>query len=146
VVAVTINYRLGALGFLALENTTLTGNYGLQDQNTALDWLHNHIDDFGGDKNRVTVFGQSAGAASVRALLASPQAQEKVSGAIMMSTPQGIGYAGTFAEYLTIAEATQLTKAIVNETGCSTSKEDVVSCLQKVDPLQFVARGRTSAT
>ena len=146
VVAVTINYRLGTLGFLALENTPLTGNYGLQDQKTALDWLHAHIEDFGGDKNRITIFGQSAGAASVRALLASPQAQEKVSGAIMMSTPQGMGYASTFAQYLTISEATERTKAILNETGCSTRNEDLVACLRKVDPLELVARGRTLAT
>lgn len=146
VVAVTINYRLGTLGFLALENTTLTGNYGLQDQNTALDWLRAHIEDFGGDKDRVTVFGQSAGAASVRALLASPLAQEKVSGAIMMSTPQGGGYASSFAKYLTIAEATNRTKAIVNETECSTQSGDLLACLRQVDPLQFVAKGKTTAT
>ncbi|KAF2824275.1 alpha/beta-hydrolase [Ophiobolus disseminans] len=145
VVAVTINYRLGTLGFLALENTVLTGNYGLQDQNTALDWLHAHIEDFGGDKNRVTLYGQSAGAASVRALLASPKAQEKVSGAIMMSTPQGLGYADTFARYLTVAVATERTKAIANETGCST-QGDLVACLRTIDPLQFVTRGKTVAT
>lgn len=145
VVAVTINYRLGALGFLAMENTTLTGNYGLKDQSTALDWLHKHIEDFGGDKNKITIFGQSAGAASVRALLASPESRSKVSGAIMMSTPQGMGYAGTFAKYLTIAEATNRTRGIVNENECSNG-QDVASCLRKVDPLQLVARGRTSVT
>jgi hypothetical protein len=145
VVLVTANYRLGTLGFLALENTTLTGNYGLRDQNTALDWLHANIEAFGGDKDRITVFGQSAGAASVRALLASPYAQGKVSGAIMMSTPQGIGSASAFSDYMTIASATNLTKALLNETGCSTENEDVVACLRKVDPMDFVKPGRTVA-
>jgi pimeloyl-ACP methyl ester carboxylesterase len=144
VVMVTVNYRLGTLGFLALENTTLTGNYGLRDQNTALDWLHANIEAFGGDKDRITVFGQSAGAASVRALLASPHAQNKVSGAIMMSTPQGSGSASTYSNYMTIARATTLSKALLNETGCPNSSE-VVACLRKVDPLDFVKSGRTVA-
>lgn len=133
VVVVTINYRLSTLGFLALENTPLTGNYGLEDQNRALDWLHGHIGDFGGDKDRITVFGQSAGAASVRALLASPRAHAKFSGAIMMSTPQGVGYASSFAKYLTIAEATDLTQAIIQETGCPHSSDELVDCLRAVD-------------
>ncbi|KAH7063994.1 Alpha/Beta hydrolase protein [Paraphoma chrysanthemicola] len=146
VVAVTINYRLSTLGFLALENTTLTGNYGLQDQNTALDWLRAHVEDFGGDKDKITIFGQSAGAASVRALLASPLSQKKISGAIMMSTPQGAGYANTFAQYLTIPEATARTNAILNETGCVSGNRDLVACLRAVDALSLVGPGRTIAT
>lgn len=70
VVVVTINYRLGTLGFLALGDGH-PGNYGLADQITALEWVQQHIKTFGGDPNRVTVAGQSAGAASVRALLVS---------------------------------------------------------------------------
>tara|TARA_R110002003_G_scaffold172_5_gene14127 strand:- start:10724 stop:11953 length:1230 start_codon:yes stop_codon:yes gene_type:complete len=146
VVAVTINYRLSTLGFLALENTMLTGNYGLQDQNTALAWLRAHVEDFGGDKDRITIFGQSAGSASVRALLASPLSQDKISGAIMMSTPQGMGYAGTFAQYLTIAEATNRSHAIVNETGCAAEIEDLAACLRAVDARSLVGSGRTLAT
>ncbi|KAF2847030.1 alpha/beta-hydrolase [Plenodomus tracheiphilus IPT5] len=139
VVAVTINYRLSTLGFLALENTTISGNYGLQDQSTALDWLRAHIEDFGGDKDRITIFGQSAGAASVRALLASPQARDKVAGAIMMSTPQGLAYATSFAEYYTVAEATNRTGALVSEVGCGrTAGEELIACLRKVDPLTLV--------
>ncbi|KAH7379520.1 Alpha/Beta hydrolase protein, partial [Pyrenochaeta sp. MPI-SDFR-AT-0127] len=135
VVVVTINYRLSTLGFLALDNTPLTGNYGLQDQNRALDWLRAHVGDFGGDKDRITIFGQSAGAASVRALLASPQVRGKVSGAIMMSTPQGVGYASTFSQYLTIAEATTQTEALVAEVGCANLKNDeLVACLRALDP------------
>ncbi|CAO2652891.1 Nn.00g023020.m01.CDS01 [Neocucurbitaria sp. VM-36] len=138
VVVVTINYRLSTLGFLALENTPITGNYGLEDQNRALDWIHANIGDFGGDKDRITIFGQSAGAASVRALLASPQAQGKVSGAIMMSTPQGAGYTSTFAEYLTIPEATNLTRAIIEEVGCPPDGDELVACLRAVDPVKLI--------
>ena len=144
VVAVTINYRLSNLGFLALKDTSLTGNYGLRDQSTALDWLRAHIEDFGGDKDRITVFGQSAGAASVRALLASPEARNKLSRAIMMSTPQGLQYASTFAKYLTITEATSRTAGLADEVGCAKLTGDkLVACLQKVDALKLVS-GTTS--
>lgn len=138
VVLVTINYRLGNLGFLALDGTSLTGNYGLKDQSTALDWLHAHIGAFGGDKDMITVFGQSAGAASVRALLASPEARDKFASAITQSTPQGLNYASTFSKYPTIAEATNRTISLLNETGCASSNaESVLNCLRAVNPLDL---------
>jgi hypothetical protein len=64
----------------------------------------------------------------------------------MMSTPQGMGYAGTFAQYLTIAEATNRSHAIVNETGCAAEIEDLVACLRAVDARSLVGSGRTLAT
>jgi acetyl esterase/lipase len=140
VVAVTINYRLSTLGFLAVENTTATGNQGLRDQNTALDWLMAHIEDFGGDKNRITIFGQSAGSASVRALLASPQANKKVAGAIMQSTPLGTGDRSGYAKFLTLPELANQTKSIMNETGCSSMGQDLVTCLSKIDPLKLISQ------
>ncbi|KAJ4370995.1 hypothetical protein N0V86_008689 [Didymella sp. IMI 355093] len=131
VVLVTINYRLGNFGFLALDGTSLTGNYGLKDQNTALDWIHAHIGAFGGDKDQITIFGQSAGAASVRALLASTKARGKFVRAIPQSTPQGLTSVSTYAKYLTITEATNRTKSLLNETGCASDNSDaLVACLR----------------
>ena len=80
VVVVTINYRLGALGYFvhpALEREAPGGpmNFGLLDQIAALQWVQRNIAAFGGDARRVTVFGQSAGAQSVLALMASPSAR-----------------------------------------------------------------------
>lgn len=79
VVVVTINYRLGALGFLAtrglLEEAGTTGNYGLLDQIQALHWIQDNIETFGGDPGQVTIGGQSAGAYSVTALMLSPLAR-----------------------------------------------------------------------
>jgi para-nitrobenzyl esterase len=80
-VVVTINYRVGIFGFFAhpdltSESATKTsGNYGLLDQVAALQWVRDNIAKFGGDSARVTIAGQSAGAFSVNALLASPQAK-----------------------------------------------------------------------
>src|SRR5215469_11864492 len=74
VVVVTINYRLGALGFLHLEELPGSGNCGLLDQVAALRWVQENIAAFGGDPANVTVFGESAGGMSVGALLGMPAA------------------------------------------------------------------------
>jgi para-nitrobenzyl esterase len=65
VVVVSFNYRLGALGFLVSTADGLFGNYGLDDQKTAIQWVQDHIASFGGDPDRVTLCGESAGAMSI---------------------------------------------------------------------------------
>ena len=134
VVVVTINYRLGTLGFLALEDGVTNGNFGLADQITALEWVQQHIRAFGGDPSRVTVAGQSAGAASVRALLASPKAAGLFAGAIPQSNLAGLNYATTYSEYYTIQqEYHKFAKPILNVTNCTTAKSHL-DCLRDVDP------------
>jgi para-nitrobenzyl esterase len=90
VVLVTINYRLGALGFLPLKHlpgskVPATGNEALLDQVMALQWVHDNIATFGGDPGNVTVFGESAGAMSIGALLAMPQSRGLFQKAILQS-------------------------------------------------------------
>ena len=75
VIVVSINYRLGPLGFLCLDTEEGAGNMGLLDMVLALEWVHDNIHLFGGDKDRITVFGQSAGAASVGHLMMSKSAE-----------------------------------------------------------------------
>jgi len=79
IVVVTINYRLGALGFRGRDNA------GLSDQVNALQWVRNNIASFGGDPSQVTIMGESAGGASVVSLMACPHADGLYSGAIAMS-------------------------------------------------------------
>lgn len=92
VVVVTLNYRLGALGYFAHPSLTREapaseplGNYGMMDQVAALEWVHGNIARFGGDPGAVTVFGQSAGGASILYLLASHRAEGLFHRAIVQS-------------------------------------------------------------
>ena len=78
VIVVTINYRLGAGGFLPEFDT----NNGIRDQIVALEWVNQHISEFGGDPTNVTVFGESAGAMSVDTLVHSPKARHLFTRAI----------------------------------------------------------------
>lgn len=93
IVVVTFNYRLGVFGFLAHPELTAesphraSGNYGLMDQIAALRWVRENIASFGGDPQRITVAGQSAGAGSVHHLLVSPEARGLFHRAIAQSGP-----------------------------------------------------------
>lgn len=102
VVLVSINYRLGVLGYLAHPELSkespegVSGNYGLLDQIAALRWVRENIAAFGGDPRNVTIFGESAGALSVEYLLASPRARGSFDRAIVES-----GYLFTMPELRT---------------------------------------------
>jgi len=123
VVVVTINYRVGVYGFLAHPELTAespehaSGNYGLLDMVAALRWVQKNIAAFGGDPTRVTIAGQSAGAASVHHLIASPLASELFNGAIAQSGSgmglpvPDLGAAEALGERLSHAEGDSLTLA-----------------------------------
>jgi para-nitrobenzyl esterase len=104
IVVVTINYRVGALGFFTHPELTKesghhsSGNYGLLDQVAALQWVHRNIGAFGGDPARVTIAGQSAGAASVHFLTASPLASGLFARAIAQSGSRLPGPGKTLSE------------------------------------------------
>ena len=118
-VVVTLNYRLGPLGFLAHPALAAesprhsSGNYGLLDQIAALQWVRRNISRFGGDPARVTVFGESAGGMSVGALIASPLAKGLFHRAILESgTGIGFGIRGRDSAF---AQGVQFLYRIVSE-------------------------------
>ncbi|KAJ8963468.1 hypothetical protein NQ318_018951 [Aromia moschata] len=94
VVLVAMNYRLGALGFLCLEDTSLEvpGNAALKDQTLALKWVQENIANFGGDPNNVTIFGESAGSASVHLHVLSQASKGLFHKAILQSGYNKCGY------------------------------------------------------
>ncbi|WP_439378792.1 carboxylesterase/lipase family protein [Amycolatopsis lexingtonensis] len=120
IVVVTINYRLGAFGFLNLPGLSRSGagNYGLLDQVAALNWADHNIDRFGGDHKAVTVSGLSAGGHSVCALLSSPLTHGLIDGAIIQS--------GGCPSH-TVAESQAAGARFATDAGCTT---DAVSCLR----------------
>eukprot|EP01064_Diplonema_japonicum_P015427 TRINITY_DN23150_c0_g1_i1.p1 TRINITY_DN23150_c0_g1~~TRINITY_DN23150_c0_g1_i1.p1 ORF type:complete len:547 (+),score=150.35 TRINITY_DN23150_c0_g1_i1:47-1687(+) len=90
VIVVSMNYRLGNLGFLALQSLmnehNTTGNYGLLDQQLALKWVQENIEAFGGNKDKVTIFGESAGGCSIVAQISMPGSRGLFHGAIAESS------------------------------------------------------------
>jgi para-nitrobenzyl esterase len=137
VVVVTINYRLGGLGFLSLPELASesphqsAGNYGFLDQIEGLKWVQKNIAGFGGDPNNVTIFGQSAGGMSVCALLASPLARGLFHRAISMSGACEFG--------ATREKAYEQGKKFAEQVGCKGS--DRLQCLRKLPAEKMVPKG-----
>ena len=125
VVAVTINYRVGALGWLNLNELTdgripATGNEGLLDQVEALRWIRDNIAAFGGDPGNVTVFGESAGAMSVGALLACSSARGLFHRGILVS--------GATSTANTLARAVEVADGLLKKLGLS-PKDDIAKIM-----------------
>ena len=135
VVVVTINYRLGPLGFLShplLSNESthgVSGNYGLLDQIAALKWVKRNIQSFGGDPNRVTVFGESAGAASICSLMISPLAEGLFQQAISESGSFGDAY--PVARENTVAKAEKTGLDLAAALGCDKAENVLAAMRQK---------------
>lgn len=114
VVVVTFNYRLGALGFLSTGTNDLPGNYGLLDQVKALQWVQDNIEGFGGDPKQVTIFGQSAGAASIALHMLSPLSYGLYHKVILESGTAASPFAGMYNK-----TAVEKASAFANLIGCS---------------------------
>lgn len=125
-VVVTLNYRLGPLGFLALDrlsgvNAAGSGNCGLLDQVAALGWVRENIAAFGGDPANVTVFGESAGAMSIGALLGTPAARGLFQKAVLQS--------GAAAHTLDLATATATTQRMLDVLGVPSARLEDLQAL-----------------
>jgi para-nitrobenzyl esterase len=136
VVVVTINHRLGPLGFLSHKGLTneqgRSGNYGFLDQVAALEWVKNEIAAFGGDPDNITVFGESAGGASVCMLMASPLSRHLFQKGIVSSGPCGEW------ETLTQEEADEKGKQFAIAMGCEQEvPAEQLACLRKMTPKEM---------
>ena len=135
-VVVTINYRLGALGYLAAPALDaegpahVPGNYGIEDQQAALRWVRRNIASFGGNPRNVTLFGQSAGARSVEYQLASPCAAGLFDRAIIESSGGGAA---------TLAASEAGSSAGIIKTVGRDAAGDVAACLRAVPAADFLA-------
>ncbi|XP_074113801.1 juvenile hormone esterase-like [Cotesia typhae] len=132
IVLVTLNYRLGIFGFLNLDDEEVPGNQGLKDQIMALKWVKNNIAKFGGDPNRITLFGQSAGAASVHFLSFVPAAQELFHRVILQSGFATVPWASP-SQPMTYAAA-----RIARTLGSNaTDTKELIKFLQSVDAVKL---------
>ena len=127
VVIVTINYRLGALGFLNLPALGET-NFGMRDQIAALKWVQENIANFGGDPGNVTIFGESAGGMSVGSLMASPEA----AGLFQKAIPQS----GAGHNALSVEETNATALKFCEKLGVDPSDVDA---LMSADPADILA-------
>ncbi|KAF6739176.1 Neuroligin-2 [Oryzias melastigma] len=125
VIVVTMNYRLGVLGFLSTGDQSAKGNYGLLDQIQALRWLNENIGHFGGDPERITIFGSGAGGSCVNLLILSHHSEGLFHRAIAQS---GTAISSWSVNY----QPLKYTKILARKVGCTYSDTvDLVDCLRR---------------
>ncbi|CAG7663740.1 unnamed protein product [Allacma fusca] len=133
IVLVSINYRVGPLGFLSTGDEAAPGNFGLKDQALALEWVHENIEFFGGNKSRITLMGQSAGATSVHLHMMSERTMGLFKGAIAHSASAFVFWA--------IRDVTpSLTTKLGDRFNCPLNNSfHLVDCLREQDSAFLVS-------
>jgi para-nitrobenzyl esterase len=136
IIVVTINYRLGALGWLshpALDGNGIAGNYGLMDQQLAFKWVRDNIQHFGGNPHRVTIGGESAGGYSTLSHLASPTAKGLFHAAVIESGATGL--------FTVPAVAAQQARGVSFATalGCTGMDPQIAACLRNAPVAALLA-------
>ncbi|CAG2115649.1 unnamed protein product, partial [Medioppia subpectinata] len=134
VVIVSTNYRLGEFGFLYGDREDAPGNVGFYDQLLALKWVRENIHSFGGDRDQITIFGESAGSWSVSAHILSPLSKGLFKRAIMES---GAHLYNKDRDIITAEESLANGKYIATQENC-TQSEDWLQCLRRVDAQNLV--------
>ncbi|XP_061149681.1 bile salt-activated lipase-like [Syngnathus typhle] len=133
VIVVTLGYRVGTLGFLSTGDSSLPGNYGLWDQQAAIAWVHRNIRSFGGDPDNITLFGESAGGASVNFQTLTPHNKGVIKRAISQSgvalCPWGI-----------IKNPRKIAEEIALKVNCPTD-DKMAACLKMTDPVLLTKAG-----
>ncbi|XP_048821807.1 bile salt-activated lipase isoform X1 [Lagopus muta] len=128
VIVVTFNYRVGPLGFLSTGDENMPGNYGLKDQHMAIAWVKRNIKAFGGDPDNITIFGESAGAASVSLQMLSPKNAGLFKRAISQS---GVG----LCSWVIQDDPLTWAKKVGEKVGCPTDDTTALAnCIRATDP------------
>uniref|UniRef100_A0A3Q2CJ56 Carboxylic ester hydrolase n=1 Tax=Cyprinodon variegatus TaxID=28743 RepID=A0A3Q2CJ56_CYPVA len=136
VIVVTVNYRVGTLGFLSSGDERLPGNYGLWDQHAAISWVRRNIRAFGGHPDNITIFGQSAGAASVSFQMLSPYSRGLFRRAI---TQCGVALSPWALQKNPMATLTKIARKV----SCYQTEEDaMLACLKTADPVKLTMAGK----
>ncbi|KUI53421.1 Acetylcholinesterase-1 [Cytospora mali] len=135
-IIVSLNYRSGPLGWFALEDAELTGNFALQDQLLGLRWVQENIRAFGGDPSKVLLFGQSAGAIDALAISTLPEATSYMKAVALESTP------GSY--FPTLSQAAEWNRLFASELNCTSSStttnlsaQAIRKCLRNVSVSQL---------
>lgn len=134
VIVVTLNYRLGPLGFLCLPEMGIKGNMGLKDQLLALKWVNENIKSFGGDPTNITLFGESAGSASTHLHLLSTESRPFFQKAILQS---GSALSEWVMQKRAVEKAKSLAQLVNTSGNTLASDQDVYKCLMEADPVKL---------
>ncbi|XP_015781145.1 cholinesterase 2 [Tetranychus urticae] len=140
IIVVTLNYRLGTLGFLFSGNSDVPGNLGLTDQLTALKWVKKHISAFGGDPNKITLYGLSSGALTVSMLFLSGQVNDLITGLVVDSGGPSALWADSPEKSLARFQV------IASKVGCyirgtKVDTAEIVDCLKSKPALLLTTAG-----
>ncbi|XP_035995961.1 carboxyl ester lipase, tandem duplicate 1 isoform X2 [Fundulus heteroclitus] len=133
VIVVTLGYRVGSLGFLSTGDSSLPGNYGLWDQQAAIAWVHRNIASFGGDPNNVTLFGESAGGASVSFQTLTPHNKGLFKRAISQS---GVA----LCPWAVNKNPRRFAEEVALKVNCPTD-HNMATCLKMTDPKALTLAG-----
>jgi len=138
VIAVTVNYRLNVLGFLTTSDATLPGNYGLWDQKLAIEWVKANIRDYGGNPDKITLFGESAGGRSISFQMFSPHNNRKLFQRAILES--GTALSLTWLNRYPNAVTDNVTDII----GCSRLEDNFMECLRSKDFTELTLAGRNT--
>ncbi|MBN3297606.1 CEL lipase, partial [Amia calva] len=135
VIVVSVNYRVGSLGFLSTGDANAPGNYGLRDQHAGIAWVHRNIRAFGGDPDNITIFGESAGSASVSLQILSPYNKGIIRRAISQS---GVA----LSPWAINKNPLPLAQKIAQKVGCPINNTtQLMACLRITDPVAVTMAG-----
>lgn len=139
IILVSGNYRLSALGFLSTETLDCPGNFGLKDQVEILKWVQKHISSFGGDPGAVTIFGNSAGGASVNYLMQSKLS----SGLFHRAIPQSGYVFNPWSQPMHKGAAAKKAHKLASFFNCDNPDkdwEDMISCLRTIPAINITSK------